>query len=61
MGAMTFMDDPFGLEDEKYRTCAECGGDCEPEPMPTDVGIRIAFYCPTHGVHTVVDPFEGLR
>lgn len=55
------MDDPFGHEDEAYRTCAECGGDCEPEPIPTDAGMRIAFRCPTHGVHTVIDPFEDLR
>lgn len=55
------MDDPFGHEDETYRTCADCGGDCEPEPVPTEAGIRIAFSCPTHGVHTVIDPFEGLR
>lgn len=40
------MDDPLGCEDEAYRTCAECGGDCEPEPVPTSAGMRIAFNCP---------------
>lgn len=48
-------------ESTGYRTCADCGTDCEPEPFPTDLGIRIAFACPTHGVHSVVDPFEGRR
>jgi hypothetical protein len=55
------MNDPLGCVDEAYRTCAECGGDCEPEPMPTDAGMRVAFNCPTHGVHAVIDPFEDVR
>ena len=43
-----------------YRTCAECGGDCEPIPLAVDgVGIRIAFSCPAHGLHAVIDPFDG--
>jgi error-prone DNA polymerase len=40
----------------------ECGRDCE--PVPFDVsgqGIRIFMACPLHGLHTVVDPFEGSR
>lgn len=48
-------------EDEEYRTCAECGADCEPESFPKDQGVRVTFACPTHGVHTVVDRFEGRR
>lgn len=50
-------------ESSGYRTCAECGGDCEPEPCDAGEGqgVRIAFACPTHGVHSVVDPFEGKR
>ena len=48
------MDDPLGYEDEAYRTCAECGGDCGPEPMPTDADMRIAFSCPTHGVRSAI-------
>lgn len=53
----------FEREGEAYRTCAECGADCEPEPFDAGEGrgIRIAFACPTHGVHSVVDPFEGKR
>lgn len=51
----------FEPGNEQYRTCAECGADCEPQPFPTDQGIRIAFACSTHGVHSVVDPFEGHR
>lgn len=51
----------FEPPDEHYRTCAECGADCQPEPFETDSGIKIAFSCPEHGVHTVVDPFEGSR
>jgi len=47
--------------DEQYRTCPECDADCPPEPFETDSSIRIAFACPEHGVHTVVDLFEGER
>ncbi|GAA2089311.1 MULTISPECIES: hypothetical protein [Actinomycetes] len=48
---------------EGYRTCAECGADCAPEPFDAGegTGLRIAFSCPAHGVHTVVDPFEETR
>ncbi len=53
--------DPLAPGDEGYRTCTECGADCLPEPSTTDAGIRIAFSCPEHGLHTVVDPFEGKR
>lgn len=59
---------PDGLDiripkDEGYRTCAECGGDCVPDPSVTveGLGIRIAFVCPEHGVQSLVDPFEDLR
>ncbi|MFC7463897.1 hypothetical protein [Brachybacterium sp. GCM10030252] len=45
----------------RYRTCTECGGNCEPEPMPTEVGMRISFICPRHGVHSVIDPFAAHR
>ncbi|MBM7821765.1 MULTISPECIES: hypothetical protein [Kocuria] len=57
------MFDPLAREDESYRTCLECGADCPPEPFDAGEGqgIRIAFSCPTHGVHSVVDPFEELR
>lgn len=53
----------FEPANEEYRTCAECGADCEPEPFDVGKGqgVRIAFRCPTHGVHSVVDPFEGKR
>lgn len=47
--------------DEAYRTCACCGRDCEPEGVPTEHGIRIAFLCPEHGVHTIIDPFKAQR
>lgn len=54
--------DPFSLGDESYRTCPECGRDCEPDPNAgsDDFGTRIAFVCPDHGVHSVIDPFEHL-
>lgn len=57
------MSDPLAPDDESYRTCTECGVDCPPEPFDAGDGrgIRIAFSCPTHGVHTIVDPFEELR
>ncbi len=48
--------------DESYRTCSECGGDCEPEPSGSDgLGVRIMWVCPQHGVHSAVDPLEHLR
>lgn len=52
-----------GSGNERYRTCPQCGRDCEPEPFEAgDVeGIRIGFSCPVHGVHTVIDPFEESR
>ncbi|MDP5226892.1 MULTISPECIES: hypothetical protein [Arthrobacter] len=59
---------PDGLEirvpsDESYRTCAECGGDCEPDPAvcADGFGVRIAWICPRHGLQTIADPFEDLR
>lgn len=58
---------PDGLDirvptDDAYRTCSECGGDCEPEPSAIDgIGVRIAFVCPTHGAQSMVDPFSDLR
>lgn len=60
-------------EDDGYRTCskpvelsgggtAPCGRDCEPEDTGADgIGARLAFVCPEHGLHSVVDPFEHLR
>lgn len=53
----------FEQANEEYRTCAECGADCEPEPFDAGEGqgVRIAFACPAHGVHSVVDPFEDSR
>lgn len=52
-----------GAGDERYRTCADYGRDCEPEPFDAGhgQGVRIAFSCPEHGVHSVIDPFEDLR
>ena len=48
--------------DQPYRTCPECGGDCQPEPSAVDgLGVRIAFICPQHGAHSLVDPFEEQR
>lgn len=58
---------PYGAairvpKDEIHRTCPACGGDCEPEPTSVSgLGVRIAFTCPEHGVHSVIDPFEGQR
>ncbi|MGO2658616.1 hypothetical protein [Mycetocola reblochoni] len=52
-----------GSGNEKYRTCAECGADCKPDPFDAGEGggIRIAFVCPNCGLHSVVDPFEDSR
>lgn len=44
--------------DYGYRTCDQCGGDCAPDPMTTDNGIRIAFICREHGIQSRVDPFK---
>ena len=48
---------------DDYRTCAVCGGDCEPDTsLSVDgSGVRIAFVCAEHGVQPIVDPFEHLR
>lgn len=56
------MIDPLGSEDEAYRTCSTCGGDCEPDnSLSVDgTGVRIAFVCAEHGVQSVVDPFKGV-
>lgn len=48
-----------GSGNEEYRTCAECGRDCEPEIFDVEGSARISFVCPGHGVHAIVDPFEG--
>lgn len=50
-------------KDESYRTCAECGGDCYPDPSPSadGIGVRIAYICPEHGMHSLIDPFEDKR
>ena len=51
-----------GTGNEQYRTCQECGRDCVPEHAGSDdMGARIAFVCPEHRLHSVVDPFEHLR
>ena len=59
---------PDGIEirvamNEDHRTCADCGGDCVPDPSITvdGEGVRIVFVCPDHGVQSLVDPFEDLR
>ena len=49
-------------KDDSYRTCPECGKDCPPEPTAVDgLDLRIAFICPEHGLHSVIDPFEEDR
>lgn len=52
-----------GSGNEDYRTCSECGCDCEPEIFDggEEAAIRVAFSCPEHGLHSVTDPFEGMR
>lgn len=57
------MIDPLGSEDETYRTCSTCGGDCEPDTSlsANGTGVRIAFVCAEHGVQSVVDPFADMR
>lgn len=47
---------------DDYRTCPQCGRDCEPVPFDSGGdGVRVPFICPIHGVHTVVDPFADTR
>lgn len=47
---------------DDYRTCSQCGLDCEPAPFDSaGTGIRVSFIRPVHGVHTVVDPFADTR
>ena len=46
----------------RYRTCAQCGGDCAPElNWADDLGVRVMYVCPQHGVHSVIDPHEHRR
>lgn len=49
--------------DESYRTCAECGSDCYPDTSAgaDGLGVRIAFVCPEHGVHSEGSPTEEDR
>lgn len=49
--------------DDRYRICSECGGDCYPDTSAgaDGQGVRIAFVCPKHGLHSIVDPFEDHR
>lgn len=49
------------LGNEQHRSCPQCGADCPPESFETDDGLRIAFVCAEHGVHSVLDPFEDNR
>lgn len=52
----------FTSDGDDYRTCPQCGLDCEPTPFDSGGdGIRVSFICPAHGVHTVVDPFADTR
>ncbi len=64
MGRVSFLDDGGFREDddECYRICTECGGDCFPEPSGANgFGIRIMWVCQEHGVQSIRDPFEYLR
>lgn len=48
--------------ERRYRTCFQCGRECAPElNWADDLGIRIVYVCPQHGVHSVIDPFENKR
>lgn len=48
--------------DQSYRSCAQCGADCQPEPTSVEgLGVRVAFICAEHGVNALIDPFEGER
>jgi len=45
--------------DDLYRTCPECGRDCEPVPFSVGGdGVRVSMICPIHGAQAVIDPFE---
>lgn len=54
--------DSMVCRDQSYRTCSECGRDCHPDPSAgaDGLGVRIAFVCLEHGIHSVVDPFADL-
>lgn len=59
--AATILFDMEVASDESYRTCSQCGSDCDPDPFVTDEGIQIAFICATCGIDSVVDPFRTAR
>jgi hypothetical protein len=50
-----------GSGNDSYRTCAQCGADCLPEPIESNHRSRIVFLCPEHRLHSIVDPFEEKR
>jgi hypothetical protein len=52
---------PSAEPDRQYRSCSECGRDCEPEAFYAGPGLTLAFSCQEHGVHSVLDPFDGSR
>ena len=49
--------------DDSYRTCTQCGGDCEPDIGfgSDEHGARIAFVCREHGIQSLINQFEGRR
>lgn len=60
--SLNVMDCDDHGEDSGYRTCSECGRDCEPEVTALDgLGGRITFVCAAHGAHSIIDPFENWR
>lgn len=60
-------DETYWLEQEEIERKREalldcsCGKPLIPDPVVTDNGIRIAYSCPSHGLTSIIDPFEGFR
>lgn len=42
---------------EPGPTCPECGADLVPQVLASELGIRVAYECPEHGLTSVIDPF----
>lgn len=54
---------PIRVPVKSYRTCTVCGTDCQPDQgfSSDEIGVRIGFVCPEHGINSIVNPFEGEK
>jgi hypothetical protein len=41
--------------------CPECGRELDVEALVSELGIRVAYRCPAHGLASLGDPFDSAR